>query len=88
MLGDLLLAASRALDEHGEAVRPGALGCTFKHYPEVPLATRIFIGEPSIKWGFFVGADLHLVSTRLSPGQQDPPSATGCPSHAAAVSCV
>lgn len=57
--------------------------------PGCPLARA---GVRCIKWGFRGCADLHLVPTHLTrpifTPSDDPPSATGCPSHAAAVSCL
>jgi hypothetical protein len=90
VLNRLLVAATRALDEDGEAVR--CTGCTFKHLPEAPAPTRAFIGE-----GVLVGAPWVRRPSSRSPlsrpifaPSDDPPGATGCPSHAAAVSfsCV
>jgi hypothetical protein len=88
VLDRLLVAATRALDEDGEAVR--CTGCTFKHLPEAPAPTRAFIGE-----GVLVGAPWVRRPSSRSPlsrpifaPSDDPPGATGCPSHAAAVSCA
>jgi hypothetical protein len=90
VLNRLLVAATRALDEDGEAVR--CTGCTFKHLAEAPAPTRAFIGE-----GVLVGAPWVRRPSSRSPlsrpifaPSDDPPGATGCPSHAAAVSfsCV
>lgn len=88
VLSRLLVAATRASDEDGEAVR--CTGCTFKHLAEAPAPTRAFIGE-----GVLVGAPWVRRPSSRSPlsrpifaPSDDPPGATGCPSHAAAVSCV
>lgn len=88
VLNRLPVAATRASDEDGEAVR--CTGCTFKHLVEAPAPTRAFIGE-----GVLVGAPWVRRPSSRSPlsrpifaPSDDPPGATGCPSHAAAVSCV